>query len=270
MNQLKAAIFKKLLFPRIKVQTENEIKNVGLCKISEYSEDDVFIVGYPKSGNTWMQNIIINLYYGIDTRNVPDKLVQELVPDVHYKSYYKKFYKTTFFKSHSLPQKGYKNIIYIVRDGRDVMVSFYHFLLNLNGREPSFKELIDGIHDSFGVAWHEHVGKYIENPFNSRIVFIKYENLIEQDVDELKKICLFLDIERSDEFLRSVYLNNTFAEMKSREKKFGWDNSAWPKDKSFIRRGKVGSYNDEFPKDLLDDFLEVSKKTLKKFNYLAG
>lgn len=246
---------------------ENKMKDIGWETISESSEDDVFIVGYPKSGNTWMQNLLVNIYHKIDTRNVPDKLIQELVPDVHAKRFYKAFYKPTFFKSHSLPQKKYRKVIYIVRDGRDVMVSFYHFLKNLTGKEPSLHELINGVQASFKVAWHEHVEQYLSNPFNSEIIFIKYESLINQDLDELKKICSFLGIERDDEFLKNVYLNNTFKEMKDREKKFGWNNPAWPKGKSFIRRGQVGSYKDELPHILLEKFLEKSKITLNKLKY---
>ena len=89
----------------------------------EFREQDIFIVGYPKSGNTWLQNLIAAVIYGIDPDYTPDALVQEIVPDVHYKKHYKRFRTPMFFKSHALPRPDYRRVIYLLRDGRAVMAS---------------------------------------------------------------------------------------------------------------------------------------------------
>ena len=83
------------------------------------------MVGYPKSGNTWMQNLLAGIMYGIDGRYSPDKLVQELIPDLDYKVIYKRISDKMLFKTHDLPKSTYNNIIYLVRDPRDVMASYY-------------------------------------------------------------------------------------------------------------------------------------------------
>src|SRR5437016_2347879 len=89
----------------------------GLIPIREFSEDDVFIVGYGKSGNTWFQNLASAVTYGVDPRYAPDTLIQELVPDVDYKHFYKRFKTPMFFKSHHLPNHDYKHVVYLLRDG---------------------------------------------------------------------------------------------------------------------------------------------------------
>lgn len=38
----------------------------GLAHLSETVAEDVFIVGHPKSGNTWFQNLVAGVIYGVD------------------------------------------------------------------------------------------------------------------------------------------------------------------------------------------------------------
>src|SRR5262245_49052900 len=75
----------------------------GYTPIRTVMPNDVFVVGYPKSGNTWFQYIVSALVYGVDPEATPDSVIQELVPDVHAKSFYKRFATPTYFKSHDLP-----------------------------------------------------------------------------------------------------------------------------------------------------------------------
>jgi len=69
-----------------------------MCEISESSESDVFVVGYPKSGNTWMQHLVASLAYGIRGAGDIGRAVQALVPDVHHARYYQRFGEVTYFK----------------------------------------------------------------------------------------------------------------------------------------------------------------------------
>src|SRR5438093_1486020 len=91
----------------------------GLVPIGEYEADDIFVVGYPKSGHTWFQNLLVGIVYGMDNRYAPDSLIQDLVPDVHYKKYYRRYMRPMFFKSHMFPTQQYKRVVYLLRDGRD-------------------------------------------------------------------------------------------------------------------------------------------------------
>src|SRR5579871_1431411 len=98
----------------------------NLIPISESRPEDVFIAGYPKSGNTWVQNLLVGVVYGAAPSRVPDTLVQDLVPDVHSRSWYRRYGRLMFFKTHHLPRPEYRRVVYLLRDGRDVMVSYWH------------------------------------------------------------------------------------------------------------------------------------------------
>src|SRR5687768_13824154 len=100
-----------------------------LTPIKETKAEDVFIVGYPKSGNTWLQNLAGAVVYGVLPEFAPPALMHlELVPDVHQKQFYKRYSTPMFFKSHHLPRPEYRKVVYVLRDGRDVMVSYFQFL----------------------------------------------------------------------------------------------------------------------------------------------
>ncbi len=236
--------------------------------IGEFYEEDVFVVGYPKSGNTWFQNIVAGLIYGVDPEYAPDTLIQELVPDIHYKRYYKRFGDPMFFKSHHLPRPEYRRVVYLLRDGRDVMVSFYHFQCALSKRELSFLEMLKNRQYWPYGRWQDHVEAWLSNPYGADMIVIRYEDLKDRPVETLKKFCDLVGINRDVPYIERVVEKTTFEKMRNKEMVHGWDNPAWPEDKPFIRRGQVGSWKDEMPEEALEFFLTEARNTLKRCGYL--
>jgi hypothetical protein len=238
-----------------------------LQRISDSDANDIFVAGYPKSGNTWMQYLLAGLIFRIDVSLVPDSVVQSLVPDVHSTPFYKRHMTPTFFKTHNLPLPEYRRVIYVVRDGRDAMVSYFHFLAAL-GYAPDFLKLVTTGEGLFPCRWHEHVEAWIGNPHRAQMLMISYEALKNDTVGELHRICNFVGLEREESLFERVAQNSSFTSMREREKKLGWENAAWPKDKAFLRRGTVGSFRDEMSEPILEAFVKSSEQTLKRLGYL--
>jgi hypothetical protein len=239
-----------------------------LTPIDEHSDEDVFIVGYPKSGHTWFQNIIAGLVYGVDPEYCPDSLVQELVPDVHYKRFYKRFGTPTYFKSHALPRPDYRRVVYLLRDGRDAMVSYFHFSRVQTGGAADFRQMVMTGKHAAPYRWHEHVEAWLANPHGARMLVIKYEDLKANTVRELARFCAFVGLDRHASVLEAVAARTTFDQMRAKEVRLGWDDDRWPRGEFFVRRGQVGSHRDEMPADVLRLFLEQSRETLAKHGYL--
>jgi hypothetical protein len=271
MLQQQLAPFKVIVRPFKRLmqrKLDQRVCALGLTPITEFVEDDVLIAGYPKSGNTWFQNLITGVIYGIDADYASDALIQDLVPDVHYKSYYNRYGTPMFFKSHNLPQPENRRVVYLLRDGRDVMVSYFHYLTALNGKEINFLEMVQAGKGLYPCKWHEHVEAWLSNPYHVQMLIIRYEDLKINTVKELRRFCEFIGVERDDPLLESAAAKASFEKMRLREKTSGWSDSQWPKDKAFVRRGQVHSYKDEMPPHILETFLEDANVTLLKLGYI--
>ena len=240
----------------------------GLRPIDEFAQTDVFIVGYPKSGNTWMQYLVAGAFCGIDLEVAPDAVVQDLAPDVHFKKFYKPCFPVTFFKTHFLPRPDYRKVVYLLRDGRDVLVSYWHYLRGLCGQEIDFAEMIRTGDKFFPCKWHEHVERWLDNPHRAEMITVRYEDLKSNTAAELARIAEFAGLKRDLAVLEAAARSASFSAMKRREASFPWENPQIPKNGQFIRRGQVGSHRDEMPPDAREAFLREAGPTLKRTGYL--
>ncbi len=240
-----------------------------LIPITQFLDMDIFIAGYPKSGNTWLQNLITGIYFGVDPDLAPDTLIQELVPDIHFKKYYRRLKTPMFFKTHYLPRPEYKRVIYLVRDGRDVMVSYYHHQMAIRNGEVDFMAMVCDGEDLFPGKWHEHVQAWNANPYGAEKIVIKYEDLKEDALTQLTRFCDFAHIERDQTFLQRVIDQTEFTKMQAKEKegRISSANKIWPPDRHFFRRGVVESYRDEMSSDVLDAFLQDAGAMLRELGY---
>jgi len=171
-----------------------------------------------------------------------------------------------FFKSHLLPEPRYRRVIYLLRDGRDAMVSFLHFQQALAGRQYDFRDFLDD-RQVWPCKWHDHVQAWLANPFQADMVLVRYEDLKADPVKELQRVCEFAGLERSIESLELAARSAAFEKMRSKEEKEGPFSPEWPKDKFFCRRGVVGSHREEMPREALDAFMVESAPILHQCGY---
>jgi hypothetical protein len=261
---------RRALSRRVHTDPAEAVSRAGLVPIDQVAPEDVFVVGYPKSGNTWTQVLLAGALYGLRAELTPDLLIQDLVPDVHYLTHYKRYRTPTFFKSHNLPMPKYRRVIYLLRDGRDAMVSCYHHLCALQAVPPDFLEMVQKGEGLFPCKWHEHVEQWLANPYSAAMMVVRYEEMRHDTVAALRRMCEFAGVERDSETLGEAVNRASFESMREKERTQGWANPAWPKEKPFVRRGEVGSYKEEMPAAVLEAFLQEADETLGKAGYLSS
>ncbi|XP_049993966.1 amine sulfotransferase-like isoform X1 [Alexandromys fortis] len=130
----------------------------------EIRDDDVFIVTYPKSGTVWTQQILSLIYFEGHRNNTENILTAERAPFFEYKHPsvdYAKMPSPRVFCTHLpyyLVPKVFKNkivkILYIYRNPKDVLTSFFYFSNSVILYEAS-----DSI-ETFMQAFLDGRGKY--------------------------------------------------------------------------------------------------------------
>jgi hypothetical protein len=234
---------------------------------------DVFLVGYMKSGTTWFRNLIAGAVYGVVSEHVPYAIIWELVPNHGpTKPFYKRYGTPMYFKVHDFPRPQYKRVVFLVRDGRDVIVSLAHHLKNVYKDDVDMAALAKGSAPQFSIQyeWYKHAEAWLANPYGADMITVKYEDLKADPARELRRFCQFARIERDDAAIERAVAAASFDRMRDKEARLGMDYRTWPKDRPFVRRGKVGSHEDEFPPAVLQAFMRDAGDTLRKLGYLDG
>ena len=210
-----------------------------LLQIHEIKPGDTFIVSYPKSGNTWLRFVIAYMIEVGKNKLTFDE-VEKIVPDVYRsKDIIDQLKSPRFIKTHDALLPYYPKSVYIVRDYRDVLVSFYQYKLALKEYTGDFSSFIrsDEVTVPFG-SWKEHVSKAVEfsrvNP--GRILLLRYEDMkynFEETVIALAVFCGYRNVDTD-----SVMEQTLFDNLKQTEVEMG---SEFMKStgKNFFREGKT-------------------------------
>ena len=243
------------------------LERYGFEQKNKVTEQDIILAGYPKSGNTWLSNVLASVYYGLDGQYLPQNLSFELVPPIKGRPFYKRFTSPMIFKTHELPKEGFRKVVLLVRDGRDVIVS-YKKMKEKQNVNTSYKEMIIDGKGIYPCRWHEYYKQWEQNPYNADIYLVRFEDLKSDTFKELNLILNFLDIQRSPEAILKAIEGNSLDQMKRKEKLYGHNNNSFKGKSGFFRKGQSGNYENEIDAELLSIFKKESHELLEKYNYL--
>jgi Sulfotransferase domain len=171
-----------------------------------YCPDDTFVVSYPESGNNWSRFLIANLLQSDPPLTLLD--MERLIPSVNNQTrgFFKRMPRPRVIGDHGSFNPQYKNVIYIVRDPRDVVISNYSsFVLKskrgmVDDSYPITKyvnEFVGGARPGVG-SWGENVASWLATRGNSpRFLLLRYEDLVSETARELGKVASFLGMQVS-------------------------------------------------------------------------
>lgn len=219
--------------------------------------DDVMLTSYPKSGNTWARFLIGNL---ISDKGVNFANVESIVPDIyrHDQAYLLSIKRPRILKSHESFCPSYKRVIYIVRDPRDVAVSYYFHQIKFRNIEKSVsldsyvESFIVGEPDRFG-SWGENVGSWLgARQKDDGFLLVRYEDLLLNPINEMKTIADFFRIDKTEQKLQQIVDMSSLTNMKEMERISGKHWEALKKtrnDMAFVRSGKSGGWKELLSKN---------------------
>jgi hypothetical protein len=186
--------------------------------------DDTFIVSYPRSGNTWTRFLVANLLYPSTPVNFTN--IERLIPDIDLngKRFLNRLPRPRVLKSHEYFDPRYPKTVNIVRDPRDVVLSYYHFHLKLGKVPDGFpirqyvERFLTRDFDIYG-SWGEHVASWLATRYPSQgLLLLRYEEMIEQPARQLARLAAFLGIEADSERLSRAVERSSAENMRRMEK----------------------------------------------------
>ena len=276
----------------------------------------IWLASYPKSGNTWLRlflkayiqndnenfninnetndtfkvDIFPNLK-NFETLNIKCNGFQDVVENwITIQELLNLKNKLNFIKTHNAlcTINNYKFTnkintlggVYIVRDPRDVAVSFGHHM------GKSFEEITDqminekfmicessfvkkGFNSTILSTWSNHYNSW-KNFDNKNILIIKYEDLIKDTFNEFLRLIKFLNklcnlnIDK-DRITKSIELTD-FKKLQSLETNLGFEEKT--KSKNFFRKGEMGSWKFELDRKLSEKIERFFKKEMSDLGYI--
>lgn len=240
-------------------------------------DDDVWIVSYPKSGNTWTRFLIGNLISGgnpVDWSNI-----ERWVPDIYYgrDSQFRSLPRPRYFKSHEAYRPNYRRVVLIVRDPRDVAVSYYHFArkaghIDADATVADFMKLfISGRIDPYG-SWGENVGSWLGARRGSPdFTVVRYEDLLENTEAQLARIVQMLGLDVGSDQLRRAVENSTADKMRALEETQRSQHRALKESRTdipFVRAAKAGQWQSALPPECARQIEVAWKPSMCELGYL--
>jgi hypothetical protein len=238
-------------------------------------EDDIFVTSYPRSGNTWMRFLLGQLR---SRRPLDFKTIDGAVPNIYTFSDRQLLHapRPRVLKSHEPLVEAYPTTIYLVRDPRDVAISFYHWRLRNRFFEkwslaleirPYLYQFPDR-EVAFSPSWADHVvswKRHADAP-GSRVLLLKYEDMESGAEDALRLVMSFLGWEADDADILFAVENSRAAAMRQREQSTGTKRHRVP----FVRAARSGQWREVFDRHLLKVYWDRLGGLMSDLGYEKG
>lgn len=232
--------------------------------------DDAYVFSYPRSGSTWLRSILANV---IDpTTGADPERRNAKIPGVSIRNAWDihQLRSPRLIKSHASFVKRVPRAVYLVRDGRDVLVSFYHYRVTRTGHggEIDFPEFCRRyFRGDLGPRWHENVLSWLEEGtslMGDALKVVRFEDFKSDVVGTVLDVSTFLGIEADRARVAAAVEQASLSRMRETERARQGELAP---DRTFYRGGKVGQWHEMLTGELADQFMRISRSALRAAGY---
>lgn len=215
--------------------------------------NDIFLVGYFRSGTTWSRFLMGNFVHADQTVTFAN--VSQLVPSIYEHPDRKLRALPRLIKSHESFDPRYPRVVHFVRDPRDVAVSLYHYCMKVRAIPDGFpkEDFVDlfltsrtgSAADQVG-SWEDHtLSWYRLRQGRPTYCLVRYEDLLANPAQELTRIAPLLGIDPTPERIERAIRLSAVDRMRSLEKtqaKLWIGTKDSRQDIPFVRSAKSGGW----------------------------
>lgn len=219
--------------------------------------DDTFLVSFPRSGNTWTRFLVCNLMNPDDP--VTFAALESRIPEIYDVPDHvlRRFPRPRIIKSHESFDPRYKKIVYIVRDPRDVAISYYDFQLKRRvitedcSLEQFVPRFMESEFEPKTGCWGDHVLSWLATrQGGDNFLLLRYEDMKQNTLEEAGKIAAFLGCDSSSaRVARAVELSSAdrMRRLEKDQSKQWKETRKTRQDKPFVRSAVAGGWKASLP-----------------------
>lgn len=270
----------------------------------------VWLASYPKSGNTWMRLALTSLFDGggaidiaqkrqivgagaadrgifdymldTDSSDLSPEEIFALLPAV-YDDCLQEPSHDRVWKTHSAWQPTYPvattaAIVYLVRDPRDIAVSFScHFdcsideaIAHMGAEDFGFYPKPGGMMKQlpqYLSSWSKNVASWIDRARPAPLV-VKYEDMVRDLAAELTRVARRIGLPSTPEAISGAVEATRFDRLKKQEEREGWFSQRNSKVNAFFRRGISGGWRDSLTQSQAERIERDHGTMMERLGYL--
>ncbi|XP_078527508.1 sulfotransferase 2A1-like [Lissotriton helveticus] len=251
----------------------------------DFQVNDIVIVTYPKSGTTWMQEVLTLIYSKGDAdlaKTIPNWVRAPWLEHTYFPDVLTYGGGPRFITSHlqyeilgPALKRSKAKVIYVTRNPKDVAVSFYHFhkmakfLPDPGSFEEFLKKFLEGtVH--FG-SWFEHVKGWWSHREEIKFLHMSYEDMKKDLRHSIERVCKFLSCPMYQEELEGIEKHCTFTTMSQNSMVNCTLIAPEILDHNqgkFMRKGNVGDWKENFTLEQNAHFDEVYKEKMQDLDII--
>jgi hypothetical protein len=237
--------------------------------------DDVYLASYPRSGNTWLRAVIAEIMFGDSGANIKD--LDCYVPDIYVPQPKASVVPSKFhvIKTHEAyhheQRQRLKRVIYVVRDPRDVAVSYYRYSHRLGKYDGSFDAfLVDWLGGRvWPCSWREHVTSWAgasREISREGLLILRYEDLLSDPEHHVQAIAEYLGYSLGQARLNEVIQRTTSEQMREKERA-GMRSTERAQGFQFIGSAKAGGWRESLSQQQEALISELLGPLISHFEY---
>jgi len=235
----------------------NYYLNACRCPLSLFPNGKGVVCGLPKSGNTWLVSLLRD-YLEMDTVLLLDGKPTSGIGMTHKPYSYGLSIRPDFARG-----------VYIMRDLRDMLVSYYHYsqtdyYRELNDPYQSF-DSIEAFYYQYFLSilvhrydWWNHAEAYTSHA----IPVVRYEDLFDAPQETFKRVLSRMSLSVDETRIKQVVEKNQLKRVKQ-EGQALWHSVPT----THFRKGGYGNYKDELPESVIQHLEKEFGSYLTRWGY---
>ncbi len=228
---------------------------------------DLMLNGYPRSGLTWLAFLLAQLLKPDPKERLDLSSFEKYVPAASDLASRPSGRASQIVRCHSQFTPGWNKVVYLLRDPRDVMVSYWHFERLIGGESdlPLAEFLRSDNH--WPCQWDQHVTGWTRPGRQSNLVIVRYEDLHTDPVAALQRVQKLAGMKWSPTQIEAAIEASRFEQMRAAEERTARTPGDGRSFEHFVRRGRVGSWQEEMGYTELRIVEEKFGKVMRQFAY---